>query len=234
MNLQPKPLLLLHGALGADDQFGELSRLLADRFVIHTLNFAGHGGEPFSDGPFGIDGFASELRDWLDRNDLAGADIFGYSMGGYVALHLARIAPAHVGRIFTLATKFAWDEGSSAREAAMLDPVVIEAKVPRYAEQLAAQHGADRWRPLLEKTAGMMLELGREPVLPIGDLAGIEHRVMVGVGDRDKMVSIEETVAAYRQLPNGRLIVLPDTPHPLEKVSQDRLAHEIAEFFQGS
>ena len=80
----------------------------------------------------------------------------------------------------------------------------------------------------------MMLELGREPVLPIGDLAGIEHRVMVGVGDRDKMVSIEETVAAYRQLPNGRLIVLPDTPHPLEKVSQDRLAHEIAEFFQGS
>lgn len=234
MNLQPKPLLLLHGALGAGDQFGDLSRLLDDRFVIHTLNFAGHGGEPFSDGPFGIDGFASQLRDWLDRHDLAGADIFGYSMGGYVALQLARISPAHVGRVFTLATKFAWDEATSAREAGMLDPAVIEVKVPRYAEQLAARHGAEGWKTLLERTAGMMLDLGREPALPIAELAGVEHRVMVGVGDRDKMVSIEETLAAYRHLPNGRLIVLPDTPHPLEKVSQARLAHEIAGFFLGS
>jgi pimeloyl-ACP methyl ester carboxylesterase len=234
MNLQRKPLLLLHGALGASDQFGELSRLLDDRFAIHTLNFAGHGGEPFSDRPFGIAGFASQLRDWLDLNALAGADIFGYSMGGYVALQLARTSPAHVGSIFTLATKFAWDEATSAREAGMLDPAVIEVKVPRYAEQLAARHGAEGWKPLLERTAGMMLDLGREPALPIGDLADVAHRVMVGVGDRDKMVSIEETLAAYRQLPNGRLMVLPDTPHPLEKVSQERLAREIAEFFHGS
>jgi pimeloyl-ACP methyl ester carboxylesterase len=57
---------------------------------------------------------------------------------------------------------------------------------------------------------------------------------MVGVGDRDKMVTIEETLAAYRRLPNGRFIVLPDTPHPLEKVSPGRLAREIGDFFLGS
>jgi len=231
MNSQRPPLLLLHGALGARDQFGELLGLLEDRFVLHTLNFAGHGGEPIPEEPFSIAGFSGQLRDWLESSGLVGVDIFGYSMGGYVALHLARISPEYVGRIFTLATKFAWDASSSEREAAMLDPATIETKVPRYAEGLRARHAPSDWKMVLEKTAEMMLALGRRQELTIDELADVTTEVMVGIGDHDKMVTIEETVAAYRRLPNGRLIVLPGTPHPLEKVSAKRLAREIDDFF---
>ncbi|MEO5930554.1 MAG: alpha/beta hydrolase [Candidatus Kapaibacterium sp.] len=227
-----RPLLLLHGALGAASQFDELVPLLCDRFDVHALNFAGHGGGEPTEERFSIANFSAGLERWLDERGMEGADIFGYSMGGYVALHLARRSPRHVGRIFTLATKFAWDEATSAKEAGMLNPIAIEEKVPRYAGQLKERHAPHDWKSVLSKTAEMMLALGREPELPIDDLAGVEHRVMIGVGDSDRMVSIEESVAAYRRLPNGRFIVMPGTPHPLEKVSSGRLVGEIDDFFR--
>src|SRR5882724_6957187 len=117
-----RPLLLLHGALGASSQFGDLANELAGHFDLHMMNLPGHGGEPISDEPFSIAGFAEVLHAWLAGRGLEGIDVFGYSMGGYVALHLARHSPGAVGRVFTLATKFAWDASTSAKETAMLDP----------------------------------------------------------------------------------------------------------------
>lgn len=232
MNRRPT-LLLLHGALGAASQFDSLVPLLEENFELHVPDLPGHGGTPLSGEAFSIAGFAEYLRDWLDQHQITGADIFGYSMGGYVALHLARHSPAHVGRIFTLATKFAWDPAASARETKMLDPRVIQEKVPRFAEQLKARHTPENWEGVLGKTAEMMTNLGERNELAIEELSHVGAPVTIAVGDRDQMVGIEESLAAYRQLPNGRFLVVPGTPHPLEKVSQGRLAREIGDFFLG-
>ncbi|MBS1911284.1 MAG: alpha/beta fold hydrolase [Bacteroidetes bacterium] len=226
-----QPLLLLHGALGAASQFDGLAGELAAHFDLHTLNLPGHGGEPIPQEPFSIPGFAGAVGSWLSARGLEGIDVFGYSMGGYVALHMARHAPGSVGRIFTLATKFAWDAQTSARETAMLDPVKIEAKVPAFAEQLRARHAPGDWKDVLAKTSEMMTNLGERNELTGDDLRQVGTEVMVGVGDRDQMVTIEETLAAYRALPAARLIVLPGTPHPLERVSPQRLGREIVGFF---
>jgi len=40
-------LLLLHGALGSKEQLAALALKLKDKYVVHTLNFNGHGGRPF-------------------------------------------------------------------------------------------------------------------------------------------------------------------------------------------
>lgn len=226
-----RTLLLLHGALGAEAQFNELVPLLEEKFAIETLNFPGHGGEPMPEEPFSIAAFSSCLKERIERSGRKGVDIFGYSMGGYVALHLAKEAPELIGKVFTLATKFAWNPETSAREVKMLDPDTIEAKVPRFAEQLRQRHAPNDWRALLARTAEMMTNLGNENELPIDALAGVGHDVMIGIGDRDQMVTIEESLAAYRALPNGRFIAIPGTPHPIEKVSPVRLAREIGEFF---
>ena len=44
------------------------------------------------------------------------------------------------------------------------------------------------------------------------------------------MVSMNETVAVYKALLKGSLIVLPDTPHPFESVDLNRLVFEIKQF----
>ena len=77
-------LLLLHGAIGAKDQLEELEKSLQDKFIVHRINFSGHGGETFSDKPFSISLFADEVLNYLSSQNIEQASIFGYSMGGYV------------------------------------------------------------------------------------------------------------------------------------------------------
>jgi hypothetical protein len=50
------------------------------------------------------------------------------------------------------------------------------------------------------------------------------------LGDRDKMVTLEETVTVYKNLLNAQLCILPNTPHPLEQVNVDLLAYVIYTF----
>jgi esterase/lipase len=153
-------------------------------------------------------------------------------MGGYVGLFLARFYPDRIGKVFTLATKFHWHEETAKREASMLDPSKIMEKFPAFAEELKNRHSPEDWSVVLSKTAEMMINLGHNNTLKDADYKAIENEVQVSVGDRDKMVSIEETLGVYRHLKNARMLVLPDTLHPIEKVEGDRLVHEIKNFFK--
>ena len=76
-----------------------------------------------------------------------------------------------------------------------------------------------------------MLHLGKSPALKADDFSQIEIPVQIAVGDKDVMVSIEESVGAYRKLPNARFLVLPNTQHPIERVNMDELAHQIKVYF---
>jgi pimeloyl-ACP methyl ester carboxylesterase len=226
-----KDLLLLHGALGAGSQFEKLSGLLKGSFNLHTMNFSGHGGKPVPEEPFSIKMFAGDILTWLDENKIDKINIFGYSMGGYAAMYLAKNHPGKVGRIFTLATKLEWTEEIAAKEVKMLDAGKIKEKVPKFAEELRIRHSPQDWEAVLSKTSEMMVNLGRKNVLNAEDYSMIENQVQIGIGDRDKMATLEESINAYRKLKNGKLLVLPNTPHPLEHVDAERLSYEIKSFF---
>jgi pimeloyl-ACP methyl ester carboxylesterase len=122
-------------------------------------------------------------------------------MGGYVALHLAAAHAARIASVATLGTKVVWDPALAAREAARLDPAVIRARVPRFADTLAERHaGAGGWEGVLARTADVLRALGERPLL-----------------------------APERLAPAGELLVLPRTPHPRERVDVARLAGAVLE-----
>lgn len=224
-------LVLLHGALGARSQLAPLAEALRPAFRVHLLDFEGHGDAPPPDHPFGVDAFGANVLALLDAAGVGRARFFGYSMGGYVALHLAATHPHRVERIATLGTKFRWDADTAAREAARLDPVTIRAKVPRFADALVARHaGAGGWERVLAATADFLHDLGARPALTDAVLRCIPHPVRVIVGDRDATVSVEESAAAAESLPAAELTVLPDTPHPIEQVPPERLAPILLDF----
>ena len=222
-----KPVLLLHGAIGAKDQLEGLKKILSGAHDVYTLNFSGHGGNELPEEPFTMDMLAGDIISYLDGKGISTVDIFGYSMGGYAAIHTALNYPGRIGKIFTLATKFEWSPEIAEREVKMLDAEKIKAKVPKFAVELALRHGEGNWIKLLEKTAEMMRELGKGKPLKLNQLS---NEAMVAVGDRDKMVSLEETIAAYRALPNAKLLIIPGTPHPIEQADVGRLANEIEIF----
>lgn len=222
-------LLLLHGALGSAAHFGHLKELLADAFEIHTLNFKSHGGREVVD-TISIPGFAEEVLAYLNENGIDKISIFGYSMGGYVALYLARKHPERIDKLFTLATKFNWTPEGAAKEAAMLDPITINEKVPKYAAALEQLHG-NNWKALMRITADMMLGLGNNPALKDDDFTQIKAEVLLSVGDKDVMVTMAETQNVQRLIPNAEFLVLPDTIHPIDRVNQEELAGAMRKFF---
>ena len=224
-----KPLLLLHGALGAKTQLDPLARLLEKNFDCDTLNFEGHG-DRFSDQPFSIDLFANNLADFLDEKKLTRVNVFGYSMGGYVALKLALLQPARFDKIMTLGTKFKWSPEEAAKEVKMLNPEKIEEKVPAFAHMLNNLHTAQSWKINLQKTAAMMLELGNGKAMNNEQFSQIKTKCIIGVGDQDTMVTREETEQVANAIPRAKFYLLPETIHPIDKVDLNKVAGKIREF----
>lgn len=232
--MSTRTLLLLHGALGDKSQFDALAPLLAPHWDVRVLDFAGHGAAPLTQEGFSIGHFADNLFTFLDEQEIARAHLFGYSMGGYVALYAADRHPDRIASIFTLATKFAWTPDGAERETRQLDPERIAAKVPAFAQTLEARHPALGWRTVLHHTRALLEGLGAHPIVTPDILNRLTQRVRVALGDRDTMVTLDETIAAYQALRGGELQVLPATPHPLERVSPTRLAAACMDFFGGA
>jgi len=223
-----KTIILLHGAIGAKDQLEPLAvELKQQGYNVFTLSFSGHGQTPFATN-FGIEQFALELEQFITTNHLDKPTVFGYSMGGYVALYLAHQQPTLLGNLITLGTKFEWSPEISAKETKMLDSKTILEKVPKFAEALQKRHG-NNWELLLQKTAEMMIDLGNKNALSLNDFTSIENKVLIGLSDKDNMVSLEETIAVYKQLKNGAMYMLPNTKHPIETVGSKLLARIVLE-----
>lgn len=223
-------LILLHGALGSKDQLQPLATALEHHFQVHTFNFSGHGGRLFPDKNFSIPLFSEQIDEYMQETGISQAAVFGYSMGGYAAMHLARQFPPKVTRLITLATKFHWDEKTTAREVKMLDGKTIQEKVPAFAAQLQQRHAPNDWLVLLEKTSQLLTDLGKQNTLQLEDYATITTPCLVLLGDRDKMVTLDETMAVYKQLPNAQCGVLPGTPHAFEQAPLALLAQLITNF----
>lgn len=216
-------LLLLHGAIGASHQLRAIAEALSVHYTVHLYDFPGHGGQPLPDGPFSIPFFSAAVADYIHLHQLEHVTIFGASMGGYVALHLAATQPSLVDKIITLGTKFHWDPATALKETKMLQPEVMLEKVPAFAHALEKMHAPNDWKVIVKKTAEMMIIMGGQNPLQGDDFKNITIPVLLLLGDRDRMVSFEETIQVYKLLPDAGFGVLPHTPHPAELVNAQLL-----------
>lgn len=224
-----KNIVLLHGAIGAADQLIPLAAELEKvGFNCFTMDFSGHGSKDFSNG-FGITVFARELHDFIEINNLSKPHVFGYSMGGYVALYLAAQHKDVLSNIITLGTKFAWSPEIAEKEIKMLDANTITEKVPKFAEALQKRHGS-KWKAMLTRTSEMMLDLGNNNLLNKSSFEKIQSKTAIGLADNDTMVSKEETDFAASQIKNSVRFTMQNSKHPIETVDVKALADLIKKF----
>ncbi len=226
-----KSLLLLHGAIGSAEQMQPLADELNKQFDVHTFNFSGHGGLS-TDVDFSIERFAADLENYILENNLHPVNVLGYSMGGYVALFLAAKQPQLFSSIMTHGTKFKWTPEIAEKESKMLNAEKIEEKIPAFANALKQRHHPADWKIVLEKTATMMKKMGDTPPLSDDLLLKLNIPVRISIGDRDEMVTLEETSHVYKTLPNASMQVLPNTKHPVEKINPALIVKASLEFFQ--
>ncbi|MES2321872.1 MAG: alpha/beta hydrolase [Pseudomonadota bacterium] len=225
------PVLFLHGALGVRGQFAGLQQRFPERSHL-VVDLPSHGGSPVSGGPMHCQRLARDVLALVDALDLRKVDIVGHSMGGYVGLVMAHLAPAKVNAIVTYGTKFYWDEATIAKTAGELDPVALRAKSSRYYDALAAAHtagGADQalafTRSLIEDFARWRLD---EEMVRTADVP-----LLISAGDRDAMVPAAEVMRLYGALnpAMNAAAIVPAAPHPLQQLPLECFEHLVRRFW---
>lgn len=176
---------------------------------------------------YSTDLFVTDIEDYLAGQNIPGIHLFGYSMGGYVALRFAQKFPDKTFSVTTLGTKFNWSPETVAKETKMLDPGEMLSKVPEYAAMLAKRHLPEDWKKVVKNTARMMEELGNGAAINEEDLRKINTKVVLGIGLDDNMVTVEETKWAHAALPNSLMVKLEGVQHPLERLPFEKLRELI-------
>ena len=88
----------------------------------------------------------------------------------------------------------------------------------------------EHWVALLNKTKDLLFQLGNHNLLQPDDYNHIVAECLVMLGDRDKMVTMEETVSTYLKLKKAQLCILPSTSHSIEQVDTSLLAFHLRRF----
>ncbi|MCC7028824.1 MAG: alpha/beta hydrolase, partial [Chitinophagaceae bacterium] len=212
--------------------FDALIKSCSECYDCMAIDFPGHGQEA-RDVDFSIEAFTGFLIRHIEQQEDAPVSVFGYSMGGYIALNAMTQKPDLFAKVMTLGTKFNWTTDEGSKQAAMLNAEKILEKVPQYAAYLSQLHVAHNWKEVMSDTASLIAQLAADPPLDISLLAALDQPVCVGLGDRDTMVTLEETVNVYKQCKRGSLYVVPQMQHPIEKIRCALMMAHIQSFFSG-
>lgn len=210
------PTIALHGALGTAAQFDALLAL-PDAPPLTPINFPGHAGVP-CDVPFSNAVFADAVFDQMEKMGAAQTDLFGYSMGGYVALWMAWKYPEKIRKVVTLNTKLDWTPETAARMTGMFDTEKITAKAPQMAEAFARAHAPGDWLEVAQKTARFLLELGNGAAIPEEGFSAITCPVTILRGDNDSVVTEGECRQVAGWIPSCSYAEVPNSKHPMELV----------------
>lgn len=220
-------LLLLHGALGSARQL----KSLQERMGGFAIDFTGHAGREIPQGGLTFDHFIADIDRAFAEQKWKSAQLFGYSMGGYAALLYAAKHPERVESVVTVGTKLLWTEEGLQKELRKLDPDMMQAKVPAFANALAEGHGAHRWRELVHAIAKSMSELSAAPLLTSEICSRIECQVLLCVGDGDTTAVPHDTRIFASGLKRVNVEVLRNTRHPFEEVELNALEKVLESFW---
>jgi pimeloyl-ACP methyl ester carboxylesterase len=99
-----RPLILLHGGLGAIEMFGPNLPALAKGRQVIAVDLQGHGRTADIDRPLSVELMGDDIAALIKHLGLEDADIMGYSLGGGVALQTAIRHPEVVRRLVVVST----------------------------------------------------------------------------------------------------------------------------------
>ncbi len=211
------PLLVLHGAAGTTrHEMAPLIRRLESSFHVVGVDLSGHGASAMPDGAFALDLFAADVRTVLDALDLRDAHVFGFSLGGGVALHLAAETPDRVRRLAVLQTTVDWTEAQAAQMKQRLALDTLKEQAPGRAEQLHSRH-ANTAR-LLRRLQAFVDTLPAASATLADAFPTLTAPTLVAAMDRDPLFELDDALALHRRLDNARLTILPGTRHNFAQV----------------
>jgi len=227
-----KPLVLLHGGLATIDMmFGQLLPPLAQTRQVIAVELQAHGHTADIERPLSFELMADDIAALIKHLGFEHADIFGYSLGGGVALQTAIRHPEVVRKLVVASAPYKRDGWYPEVLAGMasMNAEAAEAMVgsPVHQAYVSVAPKPEDWSALVAKLGQLLRQdydwstavaaIKAPTLLVIGDADSVRpaHTVeMFGLlGGGKAITSPPERVGAMGGLPNSQLAVLPGTTH---------------------
>jgi len=221
-----RPLVLLHGGLGATEMFGPNLPALSKGHRVIGVDLQGHGRTADIDRPLDPQFMADDVAALIKHLGLQKADIMGYSLGAAVALQVAIRHPEVVNKVVAVSTV--------ARRSAFYPEILEQQKqvnaqmadqlkqTPMYEMYARLAPRKEDWPRLLQKIGDFMAK----DLDYTAQIATIKAPVMFVQGDAD-IVPPSHAVELFGLVgggkrdggwdgsgrPQSRLAILPGVTH---------------------
>jgi pimeloyl-ACP methyl ester carboxylesterase len=222
-----RPLVLLHGGLHTIDlSFGALIPRLADSHRVIAVELQGHGRTADIDRVPTYPDLADDVAALLDHLGVDRADVFGFSLGGLVAIELGLRHPHRVDRLVLAAVSYRPDGGHD-----LSDPASVRMPTPAEFAEMEAEYrriapDPDNWEASHAKLNGIV---HTAPGWSADDMRRLAASVLLVIGDTD-FIRIEHAAEMLELIPDAQLAVLPKTRHTEVLLRTEVLAPMVAHF----
>jgi len=230
---QGVPVVFLHHlTAGLDDWDPSIVDGIAES--RHVVAFDNRGvGSSEGQTPEDVQAMAHDAEAFIDAMGLKQVDLFGYSLGGFIAQVIAKERPTVVRKIILAGTGPAGGVGiakigdvlqtAMQRSAAeSKHPKALLFFTPSVSSQKSAgeflarlnQRSADKDAAVTNETIqAQAVAITKWGASPANDLKSITHPVLVVNGDDDTMFPTVNSFELYEKLPNATLSIFPDASH---------------------
>ncbi len=241
-----RPLLLLHGFPFTSESFWPQLESPPPGVRVIAIDHRGFGRSTPVAGVASMEALAEDALGLLDALGLEEASVAGVSMGGYVALALARLAPQRVTALALLDSQaHADDEAGRARREAVAQEADTQGMGPLVASMMPRLFGPTASLEIKARLEGIMRGVnphaaaaasrGMALRLPGFDvLQAYDGPVLVVVGEHDALTPREKAEAMVAAARQARLEVIPGAGHLAHLEAPARVGQLLEELVLGA
>lgn len=242
-----EPLALVHGLAYDRRGWGRLPDLLAERFRVVLVDNRGVGESDAPEGPYTVAQMAGDVRAVLDDAGIERTNLFGVSLGGYVAQEVALTWPERVEKLVLASTAVGGPKAvpmpAATQEVFARYPAMErEAGLRMFVENSLGGRGVRDLPELVEEI--VQYRLGHAPTVEAWvaqATAGATyvndervHEIAVPTlaiaGGADVVVDPRNAELLAELIPGARLAIVPDRGHLMVWEDSERVAELVAEF----
>jgi pimeloyl-ACP methyl ester carboxylesterase len=223
------PLVLLHGAFGTAEGWATVLPTLVKSQQVIVVELQGHGRTGDIDRPLSFGQMAEDTAALLQRLKIQRADVFGYSMGGDVAVALAIKRPELVRKLAILgagigATKDTYDPESYKQFKSMTPENFNFPQVKDPYTRLAPD--PSKWPVLVSKIIKMDDAFKG---FAEKDVKAIKAQTLVMMGDHD-VVRTEHAAEVARLIPRSQLAIIAGGDHFVLFMNPEKVLSVLMQF----
>ena len=227
------PLVLIHGYTASGysnwDAPGWVEALAPhNTLLIPDLRGHGRSQKPWTAEAYSVTAMAHDVLAVMDEQGIRSAPVFGYSMGGMIAMQLLVEHPDRVDAAIVggMGSYFPRGRGRFARERQHPLSTAPRRSLAEQARFLAGY--AARFDPIAIEAAFRGVFRNGRPV-NVSRLSGIRKPLLVVAGDQDAFFDPARTLA--KTVPGARFVALPHEGH-LSAVRSPRFMAEVGAFLR--